>query len=336
MGLDLCWIGVEARHRKRLLGWFDLEPAGEAADELGADFTLAATPEGWIVLAARAHGFGLDEALTGVSSSCGFAVGGEIIEGATYSRACAARGGTRLWSVSYNDGGSNELDAGGDVPAELEGIKARLTAQEASASDAVSYLLEAPADLTAAITGYRPGEDPGLEWTVLQKRPSKDRAAPRRPRSLRAAMFSELVPRLRSVGWECAEQPVLADMWEIRRTLEGVEQTIWFDYASGQETYVIVHFLAKSSPGGEEFMLGGRVMAPRTRLPVWKRFSWKRLRELARPEPRAVDLIGAAVERADDDIRIADAYLRSWSPTPRILIDFARPRPPAPRSAATD
>lgn len=333
MGLDLCWIGVPARSRKRLLDWFGLEPAGEASDELGAPFTFAETPDGWVVLTARTHGFDLDEALAGVSSSCGFAVGGEVVEGATFSRTVASRGGQRLWSVSYNEGAPGGLDAAGDTPVEFEGIKTRLTAQEASAPHEVSYLFEAPAELAAYLTGYRPGEDQGLEWTVLQKRQAKGDPAGRRSRSLRAAMLSELVPLLRSLGWETPERPVLADQDQICRTLDGIEQTIWFDYASGLETYVIVHFFARSSLDDGEFAVGGRVIAPRIKLPVWQRFTWNRLRELARSEKPPADIVGAVVSRAGDEIRIADEYLRNWSPSACILIDFARPQATWPKPA---
>jgi hypothetical protein len=326
MGFDLCWIGVEARCRKRFLDWFDLEPAGEAADELGAEFTLAETPGGWVVLAARAHGFSLDEALAGVSSSCGLAVGCEIVEGATFSRACASRHGQQLWSVTYNCGEAGGLEARGDPPSTFAGIKARLVAEQAAAADGASHLFEAPADLTASITGYRPGKDQGLEWTVLRKKQARSSPAGRRPRSLRAAMFSELIPLLRSLGWETSDRPALADLGQICRNLDGIEQMIWFDYASGKETYVIVHFMARASSALSEFVVSGRVIAPRLRVPLWKRFTWRRLGELTRYEPPPADIVGAVIDRAQNEIRIADEYLRNWSPAPCILIDFARPQ----------
>ena len=326
MGLDLCWVGVEAHRRKRLLAWFGLELAGDASDEIGAEFTLAETPEGWVVLVARAQGFDLDEALAGVSASRGFAVGGQIVEGASFSRAVASRNGHRLWSVAYNDGISGGLDASGEVPTGFEAVKMRLTVEEASAPDGVSYLFEAPAALAADVTGYRPGDSPGLEWTVLRKRQAVTHPDSLRRRSLRSAMFAELVPFVRSLGWESPDRPVLADPGQIRRTVDGAEQTLWFEYASGQETYVIVHFFARACADQPEFAVGGRVTAPRIRLPIWKRFTWKRLRELTRYESPPDDIVAAVIARAREEIRTADEYLRNWVPSPRILVDYARPK----------
>jgi len=325
MGLHLCWIGVESHRRTCLLEWFDLEPAGEVDDELGAEFTLAETADGWVVLAARGGGFDLDAALAGVSSSCGFAVGCEIVEGATFSRASASRDGQRLWWVTYNDGDSGSLSAAGEPPGEFGNIRDELAAKQVSAREGVTYLFDAPAQLAASVTGYRPGEDLALEWTALRKRQVKAARRGAAPRSLRGAMLSQLVPLLRTLGWESPDRPALADMWQICRTNDGVEQTIWFEYGSGQETYVIVHFFARAGSGPADFAVGGRVTAPRQRLPLWKRFTWTRLSELTRYEPPPADLVGAVIERAGAEVRIADQYLRTWSPSPCILVEFAQP-----------
>ena len=326
MGLNLCWVGVPARDRTRLLDGFDLEPAGEASDELRADFSLAETPEGWIILVATARKYDLDQALVVASSSRGFAVGGEIVEGATFCRAVASRDGQRLWSVSYNEGVPGALDASGDIPEEFEPIKSRLAAEQAGAPDGVSYLFGAPIDLAAGLTGYRPGDSPGLEWTVLQKKKAVTSSARSHPRSLRSAMFSELVPLVRSLGWETLDRPILDDMGQIRRTIEGIEQTIWFDYGSGQETYIIVHFYARACVDQPEFAVGGHVTAPRIWLPIWKRFTWKRLIQLTRYQPPPEDIVSAVIDLARKEILIADEYLRGWAPSPCIFIELARPK----------
>lgn len=138
-------------------------------------------------------------------------------------------------------------------------------------------------------------------------------------------MFSELIPLLRSLRWETPDRPVLTDLGQIRRAVDGAEQTIWFEYSGGRETYIIVHFFVRACGDQPEFAVGGRVIAPRIRLPVWKRFTWKRLNELTRYEPPPDDVIGAVIDRAKEDIRIVDEYLRSWAPGPCIRIDYARP-----------
>ena len=331
MGLDLCWIGVDAGRRKQLLDWFGLEPAGEVADQFGAAFVLTETPDGWAVLAARESGFNLDEALVGVSASCGAAVGGCIIEGATFSRTCGAHGGRKLWSVTHGDREGGGLTLGGELPPEFASIEARRVAEQGSVEN--GYLFETPIALGADITGYRPEADQGLEWTALTKKEvTRQAGARRRPPSLREAMLTELVPLLLSLGWETPDRPTLADGGQIRRKLGDVEQSIWFDYGSGQETYIIVWFYAGC---GEAFEVNGSITTPGIRLPVWRRFTWKRFVELSQYEPPK-DIIRAVIDRARDHIRIADEYLRDWSPNSGVLINFAYPRAkwPTPPGAA--
>jgi hypothetical protein len=327
MGFDLRWIGVEGRYRERLLDWLDLEQAGDAGDELGSEFTLAEAPGGWVVLVANAPGFILDDALAGVSSSCGFAVGCEIVEAVTFSQARAWRDGRPAWSVTYDgDKGPDGLEVDGDPPPEFAAIRSRRNAEQAADPDpSVSYMFEAPLDLAAGIAGYRPGEYQGLEWAILRRKRAKDRPSVRRPRSLRTAMLSELLPLLRSLGWQMGDRPALADSNQIYRSLNGLHQTLWFDFASGQETYIIVYFAARAPAGEPEFVVRGRVTAPRLTLPLWKRFSWKRFSELTRYYPPPEDIVGATIERARDEIIIADEYLRAWAPSPCIRIEFARP-----------
>jgi hypothetical protein len=112
---------------------------------------------------------------------------------------------------------------------------------------------------------------------------------------------------------------------QIYRSLNGLNQTLWFDFASGQETYIIVHFGARALSGGSEFVVHGYVTAPRVSLPLWKRFAWKRFSELTRYYSPPEDIVGAVIERARGEIAHADEYLKTWAPSPCIRIDFARP-----------
>ncbi|RAK58794.1 hypothetical protein DJ021_02750 [Phenylobacterium hankyongense] len=331
MGFDLRWIGVESRYRERLLDCLDLEQAGDAGDELGSEFTLAEAPGGWVVLVANARGFMLDEALAGVSASCGLAVGCEILETVTFSQARAWRDGRPAWSVTYEGGkGPDGLEVDGDPPPEFAAIRSRRNAEQAADPDpSVSYMFEAPVDLAAGIAGYRPGEYQGLEWTILRRKGAKDRPSGRRRRSLRTAMLSDLLPLMRSLGWQMGDRPDLAE-GQIYRRINGLDQRLRFDFASGQETYIIVYFSARAPSREPEFVVRGRVTAPRVTLPLWKRFSWKRFSELTRYYPPPEDIIGATIERARDEIIIADEYLRTWAPSPCIRIEFARPDVPWP------
>lgn len=328
MSFDLRWIGVEGRQKKRLLDRLGLEPAGDAGDELGGEFTLAETSTGWVVLVTGTPGFPLDEVLAKVSSSCGFAVSGEIMETVTFSQASAWREGRPVWSVTYDSEKQPEpLTVDGVPPPGLAAIRARLEADQAAVGpDAdVSYIFDVPVDLAASIAGYCPGESQGLEWTILQRKAAKARPSTRRPRSLRTAMLSDLLPLLRSLGWQMDDRPALSEPFEICRILDGLKQTIWFDFATGQETYIIVRFWVIAPAEGPKFEVDGRVIAPRVRLPLWKRFSWKRFGELTRYHPPPDDIVGAVIARARDEIALADEYLKTWAPSPCISIERAQP-----------
>lgn len=336
MGLSLCWISVEARHRTSFLEWFDLKPAGESYDELGSDFTLTETKEGWLVLVANGHGFDLDEALTGVSSVCGFAVGAEISEVASFSRACAQRNGAQAWSISFDaENPGDGLKVDGEPPAAFGAIRSRAVAdQVAEASSSVAYAFDAPIDLAANVVGYRTGETRGLEWTRLEKRDRSRRPSARHPKSLRAAMVAELLPFLRSLGWDWVERPVLTDDREIYRHLNGTYQSLWFDYASGAETYIIVHFGVWPA-SGEHRPVFGHVAPPFERLPLWKRFTWKRFAELTRSTPPPEDIIGATLDGARRQILQAEDHLRTGVVGPCIRIDFPGPSELWPPSSPT-
>jgi len=134
MGLDLCWIGVEARVKERLLDFLGLEPAGDVSDELGADSTLAETSNAWVVVVSRAGGLDLDEALAGVSSVAHFAIGFEMMEVAAFSRAFASRDGEPLWSVIYNDRDQGEFVAEGDLPVGFANIRVQRASEDTTAS----------------------------------------------------------------------------------------------------------------------------------------------------------------------------------------------------------
>ncbi|MDB5441055.1 MAG: uncharacterized protein JWM33_3482 [Caulobacteraceae bacterium] len=336
MGLNQTWISVEAQHRERLLDHLGFEVADEAEHELAAEFTFAEHPDGWVIVVADQHGLTLDKTLRALSTSCGFAVGCEIIETVTFSEARACRNGDLAWSVVYNpEENGRGLVTAGEPPPALGAIEARLSAEQAR-DPSVAYLFDAPLDLAASICGRRVDEDQGLQWFALEKKGRGDRRAVRKgvvarrskpeDTSLRDAIWSELVPLLRTLGWPTDDQPELAEHGKITRNIDGVDQSLWFDFARGVETHIIVHFVAlDAASGGDEFARGGRVIPAQVHVPLWNRFTWKRFAELARGHPIPDNIIAAVIERARADIHKADEYLRSLAPSPYILIAFARP-----------
>lgn len=315
MGLDLTWMAVKGRGREALLDRLDFEDAGEASDELSADCTCATLPGGWVVLVATCPRLPLDEALI-TASAGGFAIGCQVMDTVSFNQARGYRDGRLAWSVTRDpDVHPDELQIEGEPPPEFAEIKRRLQAGQAAS--------DLPLELAASICGYRVGESRGLEWTVLRKKRPAARHSARRPRSLSGAIRSELLPLLKSLGWELAnDRPGLADPNQIHRRINGLTQTIWFEFESGRETYIIVHFWAADVPWPDStFSVGGHVAIPRMRLPVWKRFTWARFRTLAAAEPPPKDVIDAVIEQARQHVIAADAFLTSGEPNAWIHLE---------------
>ena len=88
------------------------------------------------------------------------------------SAAYAFRDGARVWSVTHNpEEGLYHLAVEGEPPPQLEAIRARLTAEQDGEEDEtadVDFLFDAPAELVAALTGYRFDEDDSISFTQLR------------------------------------------------------------------------------------------------------------------------------------------------------------------------
>lgn len=306
MGLKLSWVAVKAERRQALLACLGLEQAGEVSQEVGVGLAMAELPSGWLVLVGSASDELLDE-LPRVSEACGEALGAEIIDTASFTRAKAYRDGRLQWSLASEEDQGEPMSMG-----ELPPIP----------SEADEY--EAPLALAESLCGYRAGETDGLEWFRLARRATARTSPPEI--SLREAMRGELLPLLQDLGWSFPSRPAMAEAGVITRELHGRQQSIWFDYSSGVETYINVRFLSQEVNDGEESGLSGGVGPPRVKLSFWQRFSWKRLSEATSYPPPSTDRIGAAIAKAREEIAVADAYLRGGVTDSRIYISHRWPR----------
>ena len=82
--------------------------------------------------------------------------------------------------------------------------------------------------------------------------------------------------------------------------------------------------------GASRERLLDRLRPPGVWTPLWKRFTWRRLRELAETPPRPADLIDSVIEGARRDILIAEAFLRTGERGPRIYLERSRGEAPPP------
>lgn len=300
MGLSLSWVAVKAERRQALLDCLNLELAGEVSHEVGQGLVMAELPSGWLVLVGASDDQLLAEAPR-VSEACGEALGAEVVDTASFSQAKAYRDGQIQWSLA-SEAVRGEPVSMGELPPVPPG--------------ADEY--EAPLALAKSLCGYGAGGTDGLEWLRLAPR-GASRAAPPKT-SLREAMRAELLPLLEGLGWSFPPRPAMADAGVITRELHGRQQSISFDYSSGVETYIYVHFQSREVKDGEESGLWGRVGPARVKRSFWQRFSWRRLGEATSYPSPSDDLTGAVIAQAREEVTLADAYLRGGFTDSRIYI----------------
>ncbi|MBA4794188.1 MAG: hypothetical protein H2041_11030 [Phenylobacterium sp.] len=303
MGVRLDWLAVRAGRRKALLDRLDLELAGEVSQEVGEGLVLATLPSGWLVLVGPHDDPAILPNIGPASEACGEGLGGQVVESVGYSRLQRYEAGRMLWSLA--SGASTGISERSGAPPPLP--------------EDCATPFEAVLALSESLCGYRPGETSGLAWRRLVRRGAA------RPANGGGALLQrmriELIPLLEDLGWSAPPVPKMADAGVITRELGDHRQTIWFEYASGRETYIRVHFESADAQDGDSRGELGFVGAPRKEpLPVWKRFTWKRLAELSNYPPGPADPITAALDRAREEIQVADAYLRTGAPDRRIYV----------------
>jgi len=334
MGLNLSWIGVQQGQQATLLDQLGLEAMGETGDEIGVDYACAVLPSGWWVLVTTDRSFDMDGSLAKAVSD-GLAVGCEVNETVMVSKAWALQGGTLLWSVLRDPEQDSEgVLVQGAPPPQFGEIRLRLQAkQDASADETVDVMFDLPMELAGSVCGYRAGQAHGIEWTVIREKPPARRSNSSRPvKSLSAAMRRELLPLLQELGWSLAnDPPSLSDPGQIVRWLDDQKHTIWFDFGSGKETYVIVHFHRwESTSDRSGYSVSGHTRDPPLNLPLWKRFTWRTLRALTKPELAVDDVIDAVIRKAKTEILAVDRFLNTSVLEPCVYVRFAGPvqRPP--------
>ena len=327
MGINLGWIAVRSRLKEDLLERLGLEPIGDAVHEVGQAYAMADTPEGWTVVCFREPPSNMDETVA-KSAPKGRTVCGFLSETVMASEIRGYQDGQFQWSIERDRSQSPGLIIKGEAPKALEAIQRRRDAEQAGPdAEDVDFLFEAPQDLGAALTGYRPGEG-GLEWHVLGRQGhGASKGRPKAQKSLSAAIRRELVPLFLSLGWSAAnEKPDLAWGDQIVRQIGEQYQTVWLNYASGHETYgtyITIQFFTRTPLTADtDWHVGGRTRVPP--IPIFNRFPWG----FARRKPEPPDPIQAAIDKAKIDIVAIDAFLKGGERAPCITTLTAREHPP--------
>ena len=330
MGINLAWLAIEGADRNELLARLGLEEAGDASNELTAKYACAESPAGWFILTTKDSDRAFEKALE-VASSGRLAIAGQIVETVSASHARAVRDGVQLWSVLRDpDKDLDGLVIEGEPPRDLAEIRERLEKAQA-ADDHTEYMMEAPIELAERICGYRPASG-RLDWSALRKTARAGREP--KPKSLRAAIRSELVPLIQSLGWAWDEQE---DMYV--RVANGTRQLIWFNFLSGEKTAIQLEFAATTIGKPAKGLLQGRDLDRMDLLPFWKRLQARYLGPKSSPDFRVDQVIALARE----DVMAIDAFLNTgerqssievWGPAEDSWPAWSTPGdPPANRPA---
>ncbi|MDP3116321.1 MAG: hypothetical protein Q8N19_04320, partial [Phenylobacterium sp.] len=152
------------------------------SQEVGVGLAMAELPSGWLVLVGHAFDDRLMDELPRVSEACGEAIGAEVVDIASFTRAKAYQDGQLQWLLASEEDQGEPMSMGKVPP---------------NPSDADEY--EAPLALAGNLCGYRAGETRGLEWFRLARRATSRTTPPEA--SLREAMRAELLPLLQELGW---------------------------------------------------------------------------------------------------------------------------------------
>jgi len=210
MGNRLSWVAAKGLDKAAMLETFGFVETGEIEDDSVGRMSVAEFP-GWTVL--RSDDFSFFEPPTlAARFPEGEVVGGQCYDSVMYSGAYGFEGGRQIWSV-VNDPDEDPfaLATTGRPPKELDVIRRRLDDQQAAETDdEVNYVYEGPMLLTAALTGFHPGEwrpRSGVVFHAVEGRLSgaagERQAAARALRErLKEAVLTQLVPAAEALGFE--------------------------------------------------------------------------------------------------------------------------------------
>jgi hypothetical protein len=243
------------------------------------------------------------------------------------SRAVGLIDGLRSWSVGHDpEKTDEEVQVEGDPPAALSDIIHDLRLQQASdKSDLVDYMFDAPIELVAKICGYRPDEAAAIEWRALRNVADGPAMAPGEPiPSVRAS----LEPLMASLGWAATTtRPdlfVAANSHEFFRIVDDLQHIMWFEFgwqasSAGDQPHFTVGFLVQESRAAErdrsEPLLAGRAQQFESAPPFWKRLFSSRA-----PRPSRGQQMTTLLDRAREDIRAVDEFLRTGARAPNVHV----------------
>jgi hypothetical protein len=137
------------------MGFRDTGRVDEANEE---PFSIAYLPSGWSIIWSNSFEYASRPDVIRRSSAAKM-LGCHVEEHVMFSSCHAAQAGEMVWNVWHDaQKGIYDIHSTGSVPKEFDGIAATQKEQQdahGGSKSEVDYLIDAPIDLAAAITGYR-------------------------------------------------------------------------------------------------------------------------------------------------------------------------------------
>ena len=158
MGYRISWLAAKGLSAAKLLDHFALVSSDEPDEANEAAFSVTELPTGWTVLWSNDQTFASIERCQPLSKlapvlSCW------VNETVMFSSANYFENGDYRWFVGHNAQESpRDLASGGDLPAQFEGIRTRLLAEQ-DAEDAdraeVDFVFDIPLELAQSVCGFK-------------------------------------------------------------------------------------------------------------------------------------------------------------------------------------
>ena len=157
MGYALAWLAVKGMSPDNVRKVLRLDASQIYEECPEADYTGVNLGNWYVVLANGSKGIRITRADYARLSNDREAIFCCVEEHVMFSQATGWRDGQRIWSVYHeSDKGIEHLYEGGELPAEFEAIKSRLTNLQKTAKDRdiVDYIFDIPIELAKSITGF--------------------------------------------------------------------------------------------------------------------------------------------------------------------------------------
>lgn len=154
MGFKISWLAFEGMTKPSMLELLDFRDLGTEDEANEAPFSAAQLASGWSVIWSNDFGWVETQALQWLGAH-GRTLTCQVHEGIMFSAVHGTEENVERWSVQHDsERGLRDLQIAGTPPDALDGIKAKLLAEQDGSED-VDYVFDIPVELAFQLTGFR-------------------------------------------------------------------------------------------------------------------------------------------------------------------------------------